>query len=293
MFVVILAQSAATSRAYADKHGERFAEGTDLVGLGAANLAAGLTGAYVVNGSPTKTEIVDDARSRTQVAQLTTAASVAVVLLFLTAPLQYLPNAVLAAVVFVIGIKLIAFRPLRAVYRVRREEFWIAVLTAAVVVMIGVEQGIVLAIVVSLIAHVRRHYAPHDAVVTFDAHGRVRLAPPVPGTVTEPGLVIYRFNVGIFYANAMRLADEIRGLAGGARWLVLEADAIDDVDYTGGQTLLEVADELAARDVVFAVAGASDSVRRQLDRFGLTAKIGAARYFDTPVAAREAFHRAA
>jgi MFS superfamily sulfate permease-like transporter len=293
MFVVILAQSAATSRAFADKYGERFAEDTDLVGLGAANLAAGLTGTYVVNGSPTKTEIVDEARSRTQVAQLTTAATVALVLLFLTAPLKYLPNAVLAAVVFVIGVKLIALRPLRAVHRVRREEFWIAVLTAAVVVVIGVEQGIVLAVVVSLIAHVRRHYAPHDAVVTFDAQGRVRLAPPLPGTVTEPGLVIYRFNVGIFYANAMRLAGEIRGLAGGARWLVLAADAIDDVDYTGGQVLLELADELAERHVVFAVAGASDPVRRQLDRFGLTAKIGAARYFDTPADAREAFHRAA
>jgi MFS superfamily sulfate permease-like transporter len=293
MFVVILAQSAATSRAFAFKYGERFAEDTDLVALGAANLAAGLTGTYVVNGSPTKTEIVDEARSRTQVAQLTTAATVAVVLLFLTAPLTYLPNAALAAVVFVIGIKLIAVGPLRAVHRVRREEFWVAVLTAVVVVVIGVEQGIVLAIVASLIIHVKRHYAPHDAVETFTADGRLRLAPPVPGTATEPGLVIYRFNVGIFYANAMRLADEIRGLAIGARWLVLAADAIDDVDYTGGQVLLELADELAARHVVFAVAGATDGVRRQLDRFGLTAKIGAARYFDTPADARAAFHRAA
>jgi sulfate permease, SulP family len=293
MFVVILAQSAATSRAFADKYGERFSEDNDLVGLGAANLAAGLTGAYVVNGSPTKTEIVDEARSRTQVAQLTTAATVAIVLLFLTAPLKYLPNAVLAAVVFVIGLKLIAVRQLREVHRVRREEFWIAVLTTVVVVVIGVEQGIALAVVVSLIVHVKRHYAPHDSVVTFGTDGRVRLAPPEPGTVTEPGLVIYRFNVGLFYANAMRLADEIRGLAPGARWLVLAADAIDDVDYTGGQTLLEVADELAARGVVFAVAGASDSVRRQLDLFGLTEKIGAERYFDTLPAARDAFHRAA
>jgi MFS superfamily sulfate permease-like transporter len=293
MFVVILAQSAATSRAFAVKYGERFKESTDLLGLGAANLAAGLTGAYVVNGSPTKTEIVDEARSRTQVAQLTTAAAVAAVLLFLTAPLKHLPDAALAAVVFAIGLKLIALRPLRRVHRVRRDEFWVAVLTAAVVVVIGVEQGIVLAVVVSLIVHVKRHYAPHDAVVTFGADGRLRLAPPASGTVTEPGLVIYRFAVGIFYANAQRLSDEMLGLAAGARWLVLAADAIDDVDYTGGQTLLEVADELAARGVVFAVAGAAETVRRQLDRFGLTAKIGARRYFDTPAAAREAFHRAA
>ena len=95
MFLVILAQSAATSRAYAVKYQERFVENDDLVGLGAANLAAGLSGTFVVNGSPTKTEMVDEAKSHTQVAQLTTAAVVAIVLLFLTKPLQYLPNAVL------------------------------------------------------------------------------------------------------------------------------------------------------------------------------------------------------
>ena len=92
---MILAQSAATSRAYAVKYSERFDENTDLVGLGFANLAAGFSSTFVVNGSPTKTEMVDEAKSHTQVAQLTTAVVVAVVLLFLTKPLQYLPNAVL------------------------------------------------------------------------------------------------------------------------------------------------------------------------------------------------------
>ena len=107
MFLVILAQSAATSRAYAVKYQERFVENDDLVGLSAANLAAGFSGTFVVNGSPTKTEMVDEAKSHTQVAQLTTAVVVAIVLLFLTKPLQYLPNAVLAAVVFLIGLKLV------------------------------------------------------------------------------------------------------------------------------------------------------------------------------------------
>ena len=89
MFLVILAQSAATSRAYAVKYQERFVENDDLVGLSVANLAAGLSSTFVVNGSPTKTEMVDEAKSHTQVAQLTTAAVVAIVLLFLTKPLQY------------------------------------------------------------------------------------------------------------------------------------------------------------------------------------------------------------
>jgi high affinity sulfate transporter 1 len=292
MFLVILAQSAATSRAYAIKYGERFEEDTDLVGLGLANLAAGITGAFVVNGSPTKTEIVDEARSRTQVAQLTTAAAVAIVLLFLTKPLEYLPNAVLSSVVFVIGLKLIDVRGMRTIYALRRDEFWVALVTAAVVVAIGVEEGIIFAIGLSLLAHVSRHYAPHNAVVTFNERGRPVLLTPAPGTVTEPGLVIYRFAVGIFYANVERLSKEVMDLVNvpdPPRWLVLEADAIDDVDYTGAETLLELADQLHKRGIIFAVAGANDHVRRVLDRFGLIKKVGAEHWFTTADEALDAF----
>jgi high affinity sulfate transporter 1 len=295
MFLVILAQSAATSRAYAVRYNERFTENTDLVGLGLANLTAGLSGTFPVNGSPTKTEMVDEAHSHTQVAQLTTAVVVAVVLLFLTRPLQYLPNAVLSSVVFLIGVKLIAVNGMRSIYRLRRDEFWVALATAIVVITLGVEQGIILAIVLSLILHVRRHFMPNDAVVRWDQQGRFRLVKPAPGTVTEPGLVIYRFAVGIFYANAARLSEEVMGLVDVAdppRWLVLCADAIDDIDYTGAQTLLELADQLGQRGIVFAVAEANDDLRRELDRFGLTDKIGPDRYFDSLHAARDAFHAA-
>jgi sulfate permease, SulP family len=293
MFLVILAQSAATSRAYAVKYNERFKENTDLVGLGLANITAGLSGAFPVNGSPTKTEMVDEAKSRTQVAQLTTAVVVVVVLLFLTRPLEYLPNAVLSAVVFLIGVKLIAVKGMRAIYAVRRDEFWVALATAIVVITVGVEQGIILAIVLSLILHVKRHFTPHDAVVGWDQQGRFRLATPTPGAVTEPGLIIYRFGVGIFYANAPRLSEEVMALVNvpdPPRWFVLCADAIDDIDYTGGQTLVELAGQLQERGIVFAVAEASDDIRRELDRFGLTGKIGPDRYFTSLHDARTAFH---
>jgi sulfate permease, SulP family len=293
MFLVILAQSAATARAYAVRYNERFTENTDLVGLGLANLTAGLSGTFVVNGSPTKTEMVDEAHSHTQLAQLTTAVVVAVVLLFLTRPLQYLPNAVLSSVVFLIGVKLIAVGGMRTIYRLRRDEFWVALVTAVVVVVLGVEQGIILAIVLSLIVHVKRHFTPHDAVVRFDPQGHIRLAEPTPGTVTEPGLVIYRFPVGIFYANAVRLSEAAMGLVNVAdppHWFVLHAEAIDDIDYTGAQTLLELADHLQERGIVLAVAEASDDLHRELDRFGLTDKIGPDRYLDSLQAARDAFH---
>jgi high affinity sulfate transporter 1 len=292
MFLVILAQSAATSRAYAVKYRERFVENTDLVGLSMANVAAGLSSTFVVNGSPTKTEMVDEAQSHTQVAQLTTAACIAVVLLFLTKPLQYLPNAVLSAVVFLIGVKLIEVANMREIWRLRRDEFGVAAATAAVVVTVGVEQGIILAIVLSLLLHVRRHYSPHDAVLRWDA-GHLTTTPPVRGAVSEPGLVVYRFGVGLFYANAGRFAGTVTALVEGPeppRWLVLAADAIDDVDYTGGKTLAEVAQQLRGRGITFAVADAQDAVKVELDRFGVSEIIGDDRYFDTVTAAVEAFH---
>ena len=285
MFLVILAQSAATSRAYAVRYKERFDENTDLVGLTAANVAAGLSSSFVVNGSPTKTKMAEEAKARSQIAMLAMAGTVAAVLLFLTKPLQYMPNATLAAVVFVIGVKLIDYRHMAEIWRLRRNEFWIAAITAATVVGVGVEQGVILAIVLSVLLHVKRHYEPNDKVVRWDESGTPKFVEPDPGTLTEAGLVVYRFGVGLFYANASRFSQEIMGLVDvpePPRWLVLVADGIDDVDFTGGQTIVETAEQLAKRDVVFAVAAVlSDEVRGEFDRFGLTELIGEERYFAT------------
>ncbi len=295
MFLVILAQSAATSRAYAVKYNEDFEENTDLVGLGLANLAAGLSSTFVVNGSPTKTEMADDAKSHTQVAQLTTAAVVAIVLLFLTKPLQYLPNCVLSSVVFLIGLKLIDIHGMKEVYRLSREEFWVAALTALVVVAVGVEQGIILALLLSLVLHVRRHYTTVDVVITRDAKGHVAPVPVTPGARTVPGLVIYRFGAGIFYANATRLSDEVLAIAGSddpPRWIVLDAAPIDDIDYTGGKTLSELADQLKERNIVLAVCNVEKRVQSELDRYEITSKIGSEHVYETVEDAIDAFRGA-
>jgi MFS superfamily sulfate permease-like transporter len=292
MFLVIIAQSAATSRAYAVRYQERFVENDDLVGLAFANVAAGFSSTFVVNGSPTKTEMVDQAKSHTQVAQLTTAAAVAIVLLFLTKPLQYMPNAVLAAVVFVIGLKLVKIGQLREIYRLKKDEFWVAAATAALVVCVGVEQGIIVAIVLSVLLHVRRHYMPDDAVMTWNAEGALQRHPPMPGTESLPGLVVYRFGVGIFYANASRLSEEVRGLVGGPtppRWFVFLLDGVDDVDFTGSKTLLELAQELRDRGIVLVVAEARGKLRRQFELFGITAVVGEEHFYPTLDAAVAAF----
>ncbi len=188
MFIVILAQSAATSRAYAARYSEKFSENVDLVGLGLANIGAGLSGTFVVNGSPTKTQMVDSAGGRTQLPMLTTAVVVLIVLLFLTKPLAYMPEAVLASVVFLIGIELVDAKGMRKIYAERPLEFCVALATALVVIFVGVEQGILLAIVLSILIHTRHGYKPRNAVVDIDEAGREHMLPVSSHAQSRPRL---------------------------------------------------------------------------------------------------------
>jgi len=171
MFVVILAQSSASSRAYAVRYQERTDENMDLIGLSLANLVAGLSGTFVVNGSPTKTQMVDNAGGRSQMSNLACAAVVLLVLLFLTGPLALMPSAVLAAIVFLIGLELVDVAGLRRVLQARPIEFWVALSTAAVVVVAGVEQAIVVAMALSLISHTRHGYKPQNSVLVQTTGG--------------------------------------------------------------------------------------------------------------------------
>ena len=191
--VVILAQSAATSRAYAVRYRETLSTNGDLLGLSMANLAAGLSGTFVVNGSPTQTATVDSAGGRSQVAHLVAAATVAVVLLLLTGPLGLLPEAALASIVFCIGLKLVKVGPLVEIFRKSPGEFWVALITAVTVVGVGVREGILLALVLSLLQHVKRGYRPPTAVILRDEHRHWRMEAAGPGKELLPGLVMYWF----------------------------------------------------------------------------------------------------
>ena len=293
MFVVILAQSAATSRAYAMKYEETsFSEDTDLVGLGAANLAAAFSGTFVVNGSPTKTQMVDDAGGRSQLAQLTTAAVVLVVLLLLTGPLAYLPAAALATVVFLIAVELIDVSGMRRILTCRRHEFAVALLTTAAVVVLGVEEGLVVAVVASIIDHLRHSYHPLNSVLKRAPAGHWRSIPVAPGARTEEGLVVYRFGTSLYYANASRLGEDVTALVGHGGplcWMVLDCAAIGDIDYTAAGALTRVVEQLHKRHVRFAFSTVLGPVRGQLDRYGINASLGPDAYYDTPGAALEAF----
>jgi MFS superfamily sulfate permease-like transporter len=196
-----------------------------------------------------------------------------------------MPNAVLSSVVFLIGIELIDIGGMRAILRVRVDEFVIAAITAVVVLVVGVEEGILVAIIASLVEHVRRGYHPRDTVFVRGAGGDVTAAPVAPGVATLPGLVVYRFAASLYYANANRFSEEILTLADTAdpkvRWLVVDFAAIADVDYSGEQTIRELHTELTGRGVFLKFVEVSDDVRRELDRYGITELVGPDAYVDT------------
>jgi high affinity sulfate transporter 1 len=296
MFVVILAQSAATSRAYAGKYEEPFSEATDLVGLGAANVAAAFSGTFVVNGSPTKTQIVDSAGSRSQLSQLAASAVVLLVLVLLTGPLSYLPDPALATVVFLIAVELIDVKGMRRILALRKHEFTVAVLTTAAVVGLGVEYGIGLAIVASIVDHLRHSYSPLNSVLVKSPAGHWRTVPVAPGARTEEGLVVYRFGTSLYFANASRLMEDVTALLGHGsplRWMVLDCAAIGDVDFTASTVLAKVVEHVQQHHVHLVLSSVLGPVLQRLDSYGISKTLGHDACFDTPGEALDAFHSAA
>ncbi|HEV8226867.1 MAG TPA: SulP family inorganic anion transporter [Methylomirabilota bacterium] len=284
-FVMIVAQSAATARAYAFRHREALDENADLGGLSAANVAAAVTGTFVVNGSPTQTAMVDRSGGRSQLAHLVVAALVAIVLLVLTGPLQYLPRCALGAIVFTIALRLVDLRGLRDIQRESPGEFLLAAGTAAVVVAIGVGQGIVLAMAYSLLRHVRHSYRPHSAVLVEDAGASWRPTPAVPGVESAPGLIVFQFGADLFYANADRFAGDVRGLVDRAltpvRWLIVDAGAITSVDYSAARVLRALVDDLSRGGVAVFLVHAEASLLGDLRRHRLTDVAAPGRAFNT------------
>jgi SulP family sulfate permease len=273
IFLVILAQSSATARAYATQYDERLDEDQDLLALSGANVIAAFSGSFVVNGSPTKTEMVDGSGGRTQLSQLTTCVVVLFVLLALTGPLSHLPLAVLAAVVFVIGIDLVDLRGLHRLRTARLGEFVLAVLTAVAVVALGVEQGLAAAVIASIVVHLRHSYDPATSILVRLDGGHWQNTPVTPDQRTAGGLAIYRFPGNPYYANAHRLAEDVRALAASRvplEWLCLDCAGIADIDFTAAETLRR----LLPKTCRFVVSSVWPNVQEQLISYRLLADPG-------------------
>jgi high affinity sulfate transporter 1 len=284
-FVMILAQSSVTARAYAIRHGQALDENRDLVGLCAADAAAAFSGTFVVNGSPTQTAMVETSGGSSQVAHLATAATVGLVLLFLTGPLKYLPLCVLGAIVFVVAVRLVDVSGLRLLRRHSPREFALAVVTAAAVVFVGVERGIILAMILSLLQHVRHGYQPNSAIIVHDPAEHWRMEPLTPVNMIEPGLVLYWFGADLYYANVNRFVEEAQGLvrqsSAPVRWILVDAEAITGIDFSAGRALIELQRDLARKGVVLALVRVNPRLRADLNRQGVTDAIGASRIFSS------------
>jgi MFS superfamily sulfate permease-like transporter len=189
---------------------------------------------------------------------------------------------------------------LRGLDSIRREspgEFAVAVTTTAVVIVVGVVQGIVLAMVMSLLRIVHHTYQPHTGVLVSDSGQYWQLIPPSRGATTEPGLTIYRFSAPLFYANAGRFAKEIETVVGPApspvRWLVVDAEAITNVDYTAARAVLRLHRELASIGVALAFARVQEYLQADFDRHHITDVIGKTMIFHRLHDALDAFAKLA
>lgn len=292
-FIVILSQSTATARAFAIQYSESVDEDKDIFALGIANGAAGLIGTFVVNGSPTKTAVVDNAGSRTQMASLVTAVAVLVVLLIFTGPMSFLPHATLAGIIFLIGINMIDISSLKDIHSKVRAEFFLAMITAATVVITGVLWGILVSIVLSIILHLSHSYRPTNSIFARDKKGEWYFKPVKVGESSENGLIIYRFNRDLYFANSDKLHGEILKLVDSAdpplKLFVLNTAGFSRVDYTSAEMFKNLRNDLDSRGVKFALTSMLPELKDQFDHLGLTGIIGEENIYENVHEALDAY----
>lgn len=268
--VVVVAQSAATSRGFAARYGEKVNEGRDIVGLGLANLAAGLSGTYPVNSSPTRAAITEDAGGQTQWPGVVAAGATLVVLVLFTGVLRYLPASVLAAVVFTIAVRLIDVHELGRIARLRRDEFVVALLAAGSVVVLGIENGIFVAALLAIVNHLRRGYAPTNFLVVFEENGMWGNRPVTSGATIAPGVLVYRFQASLWYANVTRLVDEVSGLLDGDHGVTLfcfDFTSVAGVDYSAGTALAVLVRDIEHDGVTVRFSHVDDAVLHQIESY--------------------------
>jgi high affinity sulfate transporter 1 len=294
---VTMAEGLLIARRYAQKYGEQLDADQELFAFGGANVAAGLTGAFIVGSSASRTAALDDAGARSQIPSLVAGVVVAVVLLFFSGLLALLPNAALGGIVANAVLSLIEVGELKELWRVRRSEFWIAAVCLASVLLLGALLAVVIAFLLSTIDVIRRAASPPAGVLgPLPGRNRIALLSGLDGVQTAPGLVIYRFGAPLFFANANVFQGQVERLVGSANppaeWFVLDAEAISDIDTTGAEALRQALDRLEAGGVTFAIARASGLIRDLLRTYDLLERIGEGRLYDTNREAAAAYFQA-
>lgn len=298
--LVAFADTSVLSRTFAARAGARAGYKVDpnreMVALGIANAVTGLFQGFPISSSASRTPVAESAGAKTQVTGLVGAAAVAGLLVFAPALLTDLPTAALGAVVIAAAIALAEVSGVRRLFQERPSEFWLSMVAFLSVALLGVLMGIAIAVGLSLLNFIRLAWWPHDALL-----GR---APGVKGyhdigrygsAEQVPGLILYRFDAPLFFANAHLFGEKVRRLVSEAeppaRWVVVAAEPITDVDTTAADVVEELAAELRVAGVELAFAELKDPVKDHLERYGLMDRLGRGRFFPTVGVAVKAYVR--
>jgi len=284
--LIVFTDAVLTERSFAEKQGEKVDANRGLIALGAANIAAGLLQGFPAAASQSRTAVNDAAGGKTPLVGLVAAALLVVFLLWFTRLLESLPQVALAAIITAAALNLIEVKPLLRVYRVRRVEFFLAIITLLGVLSIGILAGILVAVALALLVVIRRISRPHDAVLGSvegvdgyqDIEGHTK-------SETVPGLIAYRFDAPLFFANADYFLSQVRELIASAEspvaWLLIDAEGMVDIDVTALEALGMLQRELAQKGIVLVIARANHPLQKMLKRAGLVERIGSEHLYPT------------
>ena len=292
--LVSFADTSVLSRTFAIRGGYRVNPNQELVALGAANTAAGLFQGFSVSSSSSRTPVAEAAGARTQLTGLVGAGLIALLLLFFPNLLRNLPNSALAAVVITAAIGLIEAKGVRKLYRVRKAEFALSIACFLGVALLGVIEGIFTAIALALLDFIRRAWRPHDAVLgrVDDLKGYHDVT-RYPDAKRIPGLVLFRWDAPLFFANAEQFADRVRQVIASSttpvRWVVVASEPITDLDTTAADALRDLDAELAGEGVDLRFAEMKDPVKDRLKRYALYERFGDDHFYPTVGAAVSAY----
>jgi high affinity sulfate transporter 1 len=292
--LVSFADTSVLSRTYAARLRTPVDPNQEMVGLGIANLAAAFFQGFPISSSSSRTPVAEAAGARTQLTGVVGAVAIALLLVLAPALLRNLPNTALAAIVIASAIGLIEVADLRRIYRIQRWEFWLSMTCFAGVAVLGAIPGIVLAIVLAVIEFLWDGWRPHSAVLGQVEHLKgYHDISRHPDAQLIPGLVLFRWDAPLFFANAEFFQDRVRAAIASSptpvRWLVVTAEPVTSIDVTSADALCELDDTLRAAGIQMCFAEMKDPVKEKLKRLGVMACFGDRPLFATIEEAVDAF----
>ena len=284
--LVSFADTSVLSRTFAIRGGYRVNPNQELVALGAANVASGLFQGFSVSSSSSRTPVAEAAGAKTQLTGLVGAGAIALMLLFFPNLVQDLPDSALAAVVIAAAIGLVEAAGVRKLYRLRRTEFFLSIVCFLGVAVLGVIEGIFIAVGLALLNFIRRAWYPYDAVLgRVDALKGYHDVSRYPAAKRIPGLLLYRWDAPLFFANAEQFADRLKLAIASSptpvRWVVVAAEPVTDLDTTAADVLQRLDEELTADGIDLRFAEMKDPVQDRLKRYGLYERLGADHFHPT------------